>query len=68
MYTYVGFPMWCSGKESTCQCKRCKRHGFDPWVGRIPCRRKWQPALVFLPGKFYGQRSLARYSPWVAKS
>ena len=51
---------WCSGKESTCQ---GRKHGFDPWVRKIPCRRKWQPALVFLPGKSHGQRSLVGYSP-----
>ena len=37
--------------------------GFDPWVGKIPWSRKWQPALVFLPRKFHGQWSLADYSP-----
>jgi len=31
------FPRWYSGKESTCQCRRCKRYGFDPWVGKMPC-------------------------------
>ena len=35
------------------------------WVGKIPQRRKWQPTLVFLPGKFHGQWSLVGYSPWV---
>ena len=40
------------------------RHRFDPWVGNIPWRRKWQPTPVFLPGKSHGQRSLASYSPW----
>ena len=43
---------------------RCKRSGFDPWVGTIPWRRKWQPTPVFLPGKFHGQRNLAGYSSW----
>ena len=38
--------------------------GFDPWVGKIPWRRKWQVNPVFLPGKSHGQRSLAGYSPW----
>ena len=38
--------------------------GFDFWVGKIPWRRKWQPAPVSLPGKFHGRRSLAGYSPW----
>ena len=45
-------------KESACQSRRCKRHGFSPWIGKIPWSRKWQPAPVFLPGKFHGQRSL----------
>ena len=45
-----------SGKESACQCRRCKRRGFDPWVGKIPWRRKWQPTPVFLPGKSHEQR------------
>ena len=37
---------------------------IDPWAGKIPWRRKWQPTLVPLPGKSHGQRSLAGYSPW----
>ena len=37
---------------------QCRRPGFDPWVGKIPWRRKWQPTLVFLPGKSHGQRNL----------
>ena len=52
-----------SGKESTCQCRRCKRQGFSFWVRKIPWRRKWQPTPVFLPGKLHGQRILAGYSP-----
>ena len=51
-----GFPRWLSDKESACQ---CKRHGFDPWVRKIPWRRKWQPSPVSLPGKSRRQRSLA---------
>ena len=38
---------------------RCKRHGFNPWVGKIPWRKAWQPTPAFLPGEFHGQRSLA---------
>ena len=45
------------------QCRR-RRPGFNPWVGKIPWRRKWQPTPLFLPGKLHGQRSLASYSPW----
>ena len=37
---------------------------FDPWVGKIPWRREWQPTPVILPGEFHRQRSLAGYSPW----
>ena len=48
-------------KESSCQ---CRRRGFDPWVGKKPWRRKWQPTPVFLPEASHGWRSLADYSPW----
>ena len=36
---------------------------FHPWVKKIPWCRKWQTAVVFLPGKFHRQRSLSGYSP-----
>ena len=36
---------------------------FDPWVGKIPWRRKWQPTPLFLPGESHGWRSLVGYSP-----
>ena len=58
------FVIGTSGKEPTCPCRRCKRHGFDPWVGKIPCRRAWQSIPVFLPGESHGQKSLTGYSPW----
>ena len=41
-----------------------KSHKFDPWVGKIPWSRKWQPTPVFLPGESHGQRSLVGCSPW----
>ena len=47
MWVRNGLPRWLSGKESACQ---CRRHRFNPWVGKIPWRRKWQPSPVFLPG------------------
>ena len=53
------------GKASSA-CK-CGRPGFNPWVRKIPWRRKWQPTPVFLPGKFHGQRSLVGYNPWSRK-
>ena len=40
---------------------------FDPYAWKIPWRREWQLASVFLPGKFHGQESLAGYSPWGRK-
>ena len=43
------------------------RPGFDPWVGKIPWRRKWQSTPVLLPGKSHEQRSLVGYSPWGRK-
>ena len=58
-----GLPGWLSGKESACQCRRHKRHRLDPWVGKIPQSRKWQPTPVFLPGESHRQRSLVGYSP-----
>ena len=59
---YKGFPV--TGKESTCQCRRCQRHGFDSWIRNIPWHRIWQPTPVYLPGKSLGQRSLVGCSPW----
>ena len=69
-----GFPGGSEGKVSVCL--QCRRPGFDPPVGKIPwrrkwqstpvkipCRRKWQPTPVFLPGESHGQRSLVGYSP-----
>ena len=52
------------GAESACQCRRHKRCGFAPWVGKILWSKKWHPAPVFLPGKFHGQRSLVGYRLW----
>ena len=56
-----------NGKEPTCQSRKRERLGFDPWVGELLRRRKWQPTPVFLPGEFHGQRSLVGYSPWGQK-
>ena len=66
LYLTVGggaLPRWYSSKESACQFRRHKRCSVDPWVRKILWNRKWQSALVFMPGKFHGQRSLAGYSP-----
>ena len=58
----AGFPGGTSGEEPARQCRRCKRIVFDPWVGKIPWRRAWQPTPVYLPGESPGQRSLGGYS------
>ena len=44
-------------------CLQCERPRFDPWVRKIPWRRKWQSTPVFLPREFHGQRNLVGYSP-----
>ena len=58
---------WYRGQGSTCQRRGFKRRRFGLWVRKNSWRRKWQPALVFLPGKFHEQRSLADYSLWDSK-
>ena len=55
----MGFP---GGSESVCL--QFRRPGFNPWVRKIPWRRKWQPSPVFLPGESHGRRSLVGRSPW----
>ena len=59
----VGFPGDSDSKDSACNAG----NGFNPWVGMIPWRKKYQSSPVFLPGKSHEQRSLAGYSPWVHK-
>ena len=60
----TGLPWWLRRQSI---CPQWGRPGFNPWVGKIPWRRKWQPTAVFLPGKFHGLRSLVGYSPWGQK-
>ena len=55
IYITVGFPGGSSGKEHA---YKCKRRRFNPWVGKILWRRRWQLTPVFLPGETQGQRSL----------
>ena len=61
IYLLLWLPKCLRGKEFACHCRRRR---FDPWVRKIPWRRKWEPTPVFLPGKSHGQRSLMGYSPW----
>ena len=63
---YLGFPGVSVGKESACNAGdhlQCRRSWLNPWVEKIPWRRKWQPSPVFLLGKSHKQRSMAGYSP-----
>ena len=54
------FPDGASGKEPTCQYRRC---GLDPWVGKIPWNKAWQPTPVLLPGEPHGQKNMVDCSP-----
>ena len=56
-----------AGIQNEGLCLQCGRPKFNPWVGKISWRRKWQPTPVFLLGKFRGQRSRVGYSPWGRK-
>ena len=55
---------WSPGGSVRRVCLQCRRPGFNPWIGKIPWRRKWLSSPVFLPGEFHGQRSLVGCSPW----
>ena len=59
-----GLPWWLRQQSI---CLQHARPGFNPWVGKILWRRKWQPIPVLLPGKSHGQRSVVGYSPWGRK-
>ena len=67
LFMSVWLHQWFRGNEPTCQCRRLRRLGFNPWVRKIPRRRKWQPTPVFLPGESHGLRSLVGYSLGVSK-
>ena len=56
-----GFSGGSSGKEPASQCRRRRRCRFNPWVWKI----LWRSSI--LAWELYGQRSLAGYSPWVAR-
>ena len=70
----TGLSKWCSGREYTCQRRRHQRYGFHPCVGKIHCRRKWQPSPVVLPGNLvvsvawraivHGVESRTRLGTW----
>ena len=51
-----------SGKGPVCQCRRCKRLGFEPWVGKIPREGHGNPFQFSLPGESHGHKTLVGYS------
>ena len=55
--------VYCPGGSDGRDCLQCGRPRFDPWIGKMPWRRKWQPTPVFLPEEFHGRRSLVGYDP-----
>ena len=60
----LGLPWWL---KQLSICLQCRRPRFNPWVEKIPWRRKWQSIPILLPGKSHGQRSLVGYIPWGCK-
>ena len=63
-----GFPGGTSCKALASQCKRHKRWGLDPWLGKTPFRRAWQPTPISLPGEFHGHGAWWATVHGVAKS
>ena len=63
----VGLPRCLSSKGYACQCRRHKRHGFDPWLRKILWRRAWQPTPMFLPGESKDRGAWRAIIHWVTK-
>ena len=56
---FWGLPQWLSRKEPSCQQRKCSRiRRYNPWVGKIPWRRKWQTAPISCLEKSHGQRNM----------
>ena len=65
-----GFPALAgsaSGKEPTCQCRRRKRWGFNPWVRKIPWRRSLANHSTILGWRTPWTEEPGSYSPWGCK-
>ena len=60
IFISLGLLWWLRGQSV---CLQCGRPGFDPWVGKTPWKKKWQPTPVLLPGESHGGRILVGYSP-----
>ena len=67
-YVYLkGFPGGASGKEPTCQHRRCKRHGFDPWVRKIPLEKEMATHFSILAWRIPQTEEPSRLHPWGRK-
>ena len=69
LFTLYSGPLWdfpggTGVKKTHLAIQEMKETWLDPWVGKSPWRRTWQPTSVFLPGESHGQRSLVGSSPW----
>ena len=68
MYVCVGFPHGTNDKESTCQCRRHKKLGFDPWIRKIPWRRRWQPFQYSCQEIPWAEEPGGLHFPWSDKA
>ena len=64
MWDFPGGSVEKKKKNPLANAENARNSGFDPWVRKIPWRRKWQLISVFLPGKSHGKRILVGYSQW----
>ena len=64
----LSFPGSTSSKGPACQCRRYKRHEFDPWVGKIPWRKAWPPTSVYFPGESHDREAWQAIVRGVTKS
>jgi len=66
IFSYFKWPLWPHSTRASLVAQmvkrllQCRRPRFNPWVGKIPWRRKWHPTPVLLPGKSHGLRSLSQ--------
>ena len=70
IFAFLRIPLtlvWAHPRLVVKKCLPSRRLRFNPWVRKVPWRRKWQPTPVFLPGRSHGQKSLRGYSSWSCK-
>ena len=70
IFAFLRIPLtlvWAHPSLVVKKCLPSRRLRFNPWIRKVPWRRKWQPSPVFLPGRSHGQKSLRGYSSWSCK-